>query len=75
MNKRKAWRRARPSRFSQCRFQGVLIKKMDTGENRLGVEELLYRSVGGVCAAMALRSPWPRASISGSCRMPLRSSM
>ena len=51
------------------------IENRDKEQNRLGGEEILYRSVGGVCAAMALRSPWPRASISGSCRMPLYSSM
>ena len=51
------------------------IENRDREQNRLGGEEILYRSAGGVCAAMALRSPWPRASISGSCRMPLCSSM
>ena len=48
---------------------------MDREKNGLGGKEIIYRSVGRVCAAMALRNPWPRASISGSCRMPSRSSM
>ncbi len=33
------------------------IENMDKEGNWLGVDEILYRSVGGVCAAMALRSP------------------
>jgi hypothetical protein len=33
------------------------IENRDKGENRPGVEEILYRSVGGVCAVMALWSP------------------
>ena len=33
------------------------IENRDKEQNRLGGEEIIYRSVGGVCAAMALRSP------------------
>jgi hypothetical protein len=33
------------------------IENMDKEQNRLGGNEIIYRAVGGVCAAMALRSP------------------
>jgi hypothetical protein len=55
--------------------RAMKFEYMDKKESRHGAEEILYRSIGGECAAMALRSPWPRASISGACRMPLYSSM
>jgi hypothetical protein len=43
--------------FSMKMERAMGIKNRDREQYRLGGEEILYRSTGGVCAAMALRSP------------------
>ena len=43
--------------FSMKMERAMGIKNRDREQYRLGGEGIIYRSTGGVCAAMALRSP------------------